>query len=87
MFKVTGNAPAGSITVLVGNEESQHTNVPLPYTYRTLDNQIYYGITVQGGGNGTTVTCEIDVPGVKAVSNTSTGNAAVVICSSAPPGY
>ncbi|MGH9122210.1 MAG: hypothetical protein ACRDYC_09745, partial [Acidimicrobiales bacterium] len=87
VFKVTGDAPAETLTMLLGTTESQHSNVPLPYTFSTPDTQYYYGLTVQGGAKGTTVTCEIDVPGVAPVKTTSTGSYAVVSCQSAPPGY
>lgn len=77
---VTGSGAANSVTVLDGTGESQHENVPLPYTTTTpLPGAKAAEIEGQNGPTGS-ISCELSAPGYVPITHSSSGAYAVVDC-------
>ena len=81
-ISVTGVGSANDITVLDGSQETQHNSASLPWSTTLTDNPADVGVTAQSGdgSSAATISCEIDMPGLAPVKNTSTGAYAVVDC-------
>jgi len=98
-LKITGSGSASSITVIDDGNESQHTEVGLPYV-TTITGAVPFvvGIGAQNsdGSSSASISCEIDLsaPGIPAnpgggppqvlTTNSSTGPYAVVDCTTDP---
>jgi hypothetical protein len=82
-LSVSGDGTASSIAVLDGSGETEHTDVPLPYSTNVRPAGHYrVAIDAQAGSGdpSTSITCEINVPGRALVAHTSTGPDSVVDC-------
>jgi cytoskeletal protein RodZ len=80
---VFGSGTASSIAVLDASGETEHTDVPLPYTTNSqLSGSYRVAIDAQSGSAdpSASITCAINVPGKALVTHTSTGPYAVVHC-------
>lgn len=81
----TATATANSITLDINNQETQHTDAPLPYTY-TDPSYVSQGFGViasaQNGSSNptTTITCTITESGNQVTTNTATGPYAIAEC-------
>jgi hypothetical protein len=84
---VTGTGPANSITVDLSGQESQHTQVPLPWSTQVPED--FTGIIEMNaqdgsGSSAATITCTISDNFGTLNTNTSTGPYAVVSCQDTP---
>ena len=83
-LRVTGTGSrANSITFLINGQETQHTDVALPWsTAIPYDNQQILGVTAQTDDSSATasISCSITITGEKPITNTSTGPYSVVDC-------
>ena len=90
-FTVTSDAPMGTISYLAmqqdGVQQKQANGEQSPWSVtEQVDEGLFgsgvgaVGLTAQAGQGATTITCKIDVPGKASITNTSTGQYAVVSC-------
>jgi len=84
---VTGTGPASDVTIDVGGQESQHTQVPLPWSTQVPQDST--GLIVMNaqdgsGASAATITCTISDNFGTLNTNTSTGPYSVVSCQDQP---
>ena len=80
-IQVTGTGQA-SLTVVDGANESQVNDVTLPWSTVLVDSPSSVNVSVQSsdGSETSTISCEIDGPGITPVSDSSSGPFATVSC-------
>jgi hypothetical protein len=80
-IQVTGTGQA-SLTVVDGANESQVNDVALPWSTVLVDSPPSVNVSVQSsdGSETSTISCEIDGPGITPVSDSSSGPFATVSC-------
>ena len=85
VMTITGSGTALTVTILDQGRESQHKNVPLPYTTTLTDHPSLAGIGAQSsnGAKKTTVSCSIKAAGQTMTTHRSRGPFAMVDCSAA----
>jgi hypothetical protein len=85
VMTVTGSGTALTVTVLDQGRETQHKNVPLPYTTTLTDHPSLAGIGAQSsnGAKKTTVSCSIKASGQTMTTRRSRGPFAMVDCTAA----
>lgn len=83
VYRVTGTAATADVTVWSPSGLSQPGDVPLPYETAVDVPSARYALIAMGaqvGAGGGSVTCEVEVDGVVAASNTASGAYALATC-------
>lgn len=82
-FEVTGPKRASSISYGVGADQAQDNGVKLPWTktVTSTDALLIGVVTAQSGAGSGAITCKIKVDGKEVKTNKSSGEYAVVTCS------